>query len=576
MIYMEYTLFQAGKIYFNNVINYTDQFRYLKDTCQIYYNATRYMNHIKQIQDRDILDYNYPYPHSLYKYNRVYAHFNTLNIERRLWIATKNIHDVSRDNLSILQLLNETSKLPPTEHETLINRAIHLHEFTHSRELQNFSEHFRAYQAEDTDRNFYTNIYFKHYDVEARYTSFLVYYYLRSILAKYVNEQMNFATVFRNHIMNNTNRRNAVYYEMINTFNQSISSNSEYFCKNLTHSLSFIVYQLVRPSDTFNTALTNYIQNNEVIRLQNSIDDFVDTHKYSYLVVLFNLIHTLLYERIIHTATEELYVLKNQVMSFTKMREREIFGNYEFLKLKEYQKQITIDRFETYDLILNEYCKQPFKFVNNVPIICEQFIDEKIKSKDDFTIRSHDIKQLLNTNINLNYENIAREIEAYYNNQVFIDELMAYDGLVLDYAISLMYLEIIDDYIESEEFDEVLNSLLYNTYRFLRTNRYIGDDYYWIEGKRYIQSFLKSFLKNQILNESQYNNFKLQFIDSLDLLRQSSMDVPSREYIVNILKEIDTELIETNFLNIWQFYENMIKSTLTVNQINNVYSQYYV
>lgn len=565
-----YSLYQTGQMFFNNLFDYSKQFGFLKTSCQTFLDSVEDLSYLKYL---NASRYMYPYPYKLLSSYEILKSFNIVKIRENILTRKKYLFDMVYDQ-NILRLHYNLNKIPQTKKEMETDYAIYFHYFFEKNRLQKITDYFNTYLNERDFYDFYNIINTNLYNVNHTNQSIIFYYYIYTITSKYVNNKLSMSNhIYQNSVVDLVTREN-IYEYLKNDLSDCITADKDNISIKLTNIFSSIIYRFCNVSDKFNTYLSNYLRNHQLSVIINSIKEYNDLFKYNFLLKLNENLYKLLYGKLAYITTNDLYLIKKNIVVFqNNLKEKDICNENETLLLENFQNTVTDILFQQYELLLRIYRYDYEKFINIIPIIVSEYITNNIKTDIDHNLTPQLFKELF-SKMDLNYTSMVSQIVKLHDIPYIVDIIMENDALILDYALSMTYVEMIDEYFNSDEFNNCAEQILNNIYTHLKKENYTDDNHLWISGKESLKVFFTAFLKNSVLNDSIYNQLKLEYIGILDIIKTQSSIIPPDADIIQDLETYDQNISDFNYRQMWTFYENLTTSTLTTNYIQYRYSLY--
>ncbi|MFW6219373.1 MAG: hypothetical protein ACOC33_00765 [bacterium] len=559
---MSHNFYESLYLYFDKLFNYNKQLNDIKEYHNLCLNTISNLDHLKLfLKDNNIKYLSYFKTIETSDYNL----FNQVEIRNKTFETNNELLEKIYDS-DIIQLYSSISNMPETKKEIDIDISIYktlINEIPHSQDL---SRNFYSYISEKTYRNFYDLIYSNKQNIDIQNSSFIVYYYLYSLISSYINNRLNYIEKLRDL----TKTKYAYFNNISNDFFSEESSNS--FCDSFINILLHNTYQFSSISTTFINSTKNYVLTHQLPILKESIDDYFKSINYNLLLKLNDNIHRLLYHKVIDNVVKDCYQHRNNYLTFDQnTSERNIIFNYEFKVLNKYLISMNDISFDKYDTLLNYYRNNFDKFINIIPILSQSYIDDSIKTTKNSATTAQLFNNILNLiNINNNkLEDYVSYINQYsYFNNIFLDD----DSLIFDYAKYLTLSEHINIYIKSSQFEETIDKILYNIYKYLRNLGYVYFNQDWSLHKDVIILFIHAFLNNQLFKNNFLNDLKVEYIDIVESEINGQQNISGK---FNEFIETEKQAIKNfNYRQMWMFYENMISSTLTIHNIDKIHDKY--
>lgn len=567
-----YTLYDIGTQFYKNIFDYGQKLEYLRKTFDVFFNEFKKVMYLKQFEDEQ---YNYELPFPVLKDSKIYKDFNILNIQQ---YTIENQSELFKrmTKRDILTLRYQLSLIPNTSDD--IYNDIGFQIFTDTEidsYLFNFQEKTHTYDNDSGLQNFYNDIMINLRETNNKQLSFIVYYYLYTLISKYINSNLLFSQFVYIETIDNQDNNNLLYSNSYDMFNNLIENNKIDISYDLTNVIFYNNYRIKNITPQLKQSLQSYILNNHIPLFQEQINQYLDHNRYNFILNINSNIHNLLYGKFTQSIVDSIYDKRKNMIKFKDDDINSFRDKFEVTILNDYENRALNDtNFSDYELLLAYYRYHTTKFINIIPIISSRYINNRIKPENDHALKILSFKANLE-NIEFQFEKITQQLEsnAHNINNVF-DMLISNDGIIFDLSIIISTLDMLNDYFNSDEFNSFAETLLNDFHNYLFNQGFIQKDYDYLQNINVIKSFLGACLKEKVITHHVYSEIKNQYIDIVDQIR-NTRDL-SREYedIKNSLNNIDNEIHQINYTYMWRFYENMVNTTLTINQTQALYYRY--
>jgi hypothetical protein len=359
---------------------------------------------------------------------------------------------------------------------------------------------------------------------------------------------------------------------LYNTSNTMVSCFANFLNKSVAYEPYLIIFSnivsslIAHLSATYTSDIFNKTDQHAILPELNSILNDSNLNaainsviSVSDLDILWNQEHHNTSRNIIFSSIIEAMILENNAAKkyFDKMDELNI-QNYMFLLFL--YKFWPLKFLNTLQLIIQEYTQLVIKttnaednlFIDDTTYIAllKKFIGESNNTifghYSDNTINYSELKTYLNEKFTLN--NIQQELN---------------DNNIVRFSCSIYYLQLIDSFIKSESFSQMVKELLYDIFIYLRDAGHISYNFDWYSKYETLNIYLKSFFQAKIfesgndylfhdittnvqnLTEEIFDSENLNYSDSTELA--FSFPITNNEVVIK--EKFNTMLNDINIVN---------------------------
>ncbi|MFW6247180.1 MAG: hypothetical protein ACOC22_03360 [bacterium] len=195
--------------------------------------------------------------------------------------------------------------------------------------------------------------------------------------------------------------------------------------------------------------------------------------------------------------------------------------------IKYFLSRITPNNINKYMLLWYIYSTSSEKFINILPMITDRIVD-------DFVFKDIDKQYLTKSIVESFFKNYYKEID-FDKYTESINNVFSYNGF-LNYSANddifkmvtfLSVFQKIDEFFESDSIDDYTQNLLKNIFDRLRKSGFFPYNYNWYQDSISINFFLKTYLKNEFLNNHFLENFSNSLKEEFQVFLDN--DIPYQE-----------------------------------------------
>lgn len=168
--------------------------------------------------------------------------------------------------------------------------------------------------------------------------------------------------------------------------------------------------------------------------------------------------------------------------------------------------RITSNNLNDYMYLWFSYNRYPEKFLNILPMITKKMINDFVfTSADRLYLRENLIEGILRKYPGkINFEEYSRAI----NDTLTADNLESFlnDEKISKMALFLSVVKILDDFLNSKDFNNYIYNLLFSVFNSFKQNGYIRYDFDWYKEHITTNLFFETYLKNSFFNDKLFND----------------------------------------------------------------------
>lgn len=514
-------------------------------------------NYIRNMKYYHILcntTFFYPYNFNI-KSNSDLNNFNQLQIRQEVFDPLDKILTIIQNN-NINILFNNIKKIPLNNIEMKLELYNHKYIKNKTINVFNFS---KTYKSEKKFKNYIYDILSYNNSIDTNH-SFIVYYYINTIFSKYIETRLTYGNLLRQEIIELNKLHEHVSFNDISSLFDFQEFNNLFISISLngTYNLSTLCPSLL-------SSIQLYLQNNELDHFKETINTFFNLNNYNFINKLLNNIIKLCNEKLTNNITNSFLLVKNSYLTNNIYSEKNI-KHHENIILNNYKLNINDITFRNHKYILDFYRFDFNKFINIIQIVSEDYINTNVKGDNIYSMSPQQFESILK-NFNLDFTNFSDFLNIinpiYDNNYIVYDIILNNDSELLKYAIKLTYLEYVELFLESNEFNELIEDMLYSIYIYLKNNGIIEYHYNWLYNKCNIINFIHIWLKKEVIKDNFNIDLKLELINNIENIikypNQYINDDINLQYFNNIINNIQN----FDYKQMHIFFENMISSVLS-------------
>ncbi len=488
------------------------------------------------------------------------------------------IYNISSDNVKyLLEAIQKQHilSLKPILDSMPFRRKNYLQDFylqcTYFASLENLYDYNYYFNLKNAHIgcNHYTQLFSPSFNVFLDEGSFIQIFSLQNLFIKTFEESCNSLNKLvlyfsKNDIIN----KNTVK----NEFNDYITANLSDISKNICDLIFKTIYQYPEVSNNVIDLVAADISP-EVEKIKDIFDEFSDIYISDPVFELCQLTNTALTNILAVEITKD---LSNKQDYFDQSIVQTLIGIEEKI-IKDYRDKVTSANIKEYLFLLFYYKFSPFKFLNNVPYIIKNFVENFLKTEIDYSLDINSYEYYLSQVSNSgNLSNIKTYLETYVNNTYLVTLNHSYT--ITKFIFNLYFIEKIDTFLNSKSFKDYVENILEKLFYSLRNHSHTKYDFNWYKNNEIVNVFFKSLFRHLLTTNILFHNNWDLFDHHVNLILSNSTG--DSQYDVSF--SFDETKLEISFNNIASYYrnlaifhENHVTSTLTTELIYD-YTSYFL
>lgn len=531
---------------------------------------------IKEIDEKDYLDYdfldsygNYPkYPNdfrpivNLNKYNilEIYNAYSSSNDFLLASINNENILNYKNtlDTIPITKISNDV-RVQTIFFQDMYNGILETDQivnpfFSTSRDSYIFKQF--GYQLPSSESNF----------------SFIAAYALYQFLftnMKSILDMYNKVQVYALPYMD------AVNYTYQESLDKYIDSNLDTLTKQISEFVLNYVYKITLPTGEFFNNVQEIVKKNIDGKLRTSIKNYLRNQD---TIVLSNVkaISQGVYSKLSEILIQDL-INYTEGSSISEVINEELNDHLIKVEIEKFNKRLsnyTENNFKPYSYLIFMYNRTPLKFLNVLQLVLKFYTEHEIKLIDDYDFTEIELRSYFNTlfkksSNSINYDNIIPLLSQSITTDLISSILI--DDYTLSYMFRANMAYYIDTFFESANYDEIINSILDDVFKYLKNDLQISYKYDYYENRLLIELFLRSLLRRDILNGKMFIDRENELFELFDIYLNN---FTIRELNVDQMLQRTNQYVSSNLEKINVFFENILFTALIKTMYDNHIAYY--
>lgn len=531
---------------------------------------------IKEIDEKDYLDYdfldsysNYPkYPNdfrpivNLNKYNilEIYNAYSSSNDFLLASINNENILNYKNtlDTIPITKISNDV-RVQTIFFQDMYNGILETDQvinpfFSTSRNSYIFKQF--GYQLPSSESNF----------------SFIAAYALYQFLftnMKSILDMYNKVQVYALPYMD------AVNYTYQESLDKYIDSNLDTLTKQISEFVLNYVYKITLPTGEFFNNVQEIVKKNIDSKLRTSIKNYLRNQD---TMVLSNVkaISQGVYSKLSEILIQDL-INYTEGSSISEVINEELNDHLIKVEIEKFNKRLsnyTENNFKPYSYLIFMYNRTPLKFLNVFQLVLKFYTEHEIKLIDDYDFTEIELRSYFNTlfkksSNSINYDNIIPLLSQSITTDLISSILI--DDYTLSYMFRANMAYYIDTFFESANYDEVINSILDDVFKYLKNDLQISYKYDYYENRLLIELFLRSLLRRDTLNGKMFVDRENELFELFDIYLNN---FTIRELNVDQMLQRTNQYVSSNLERINAFFENILFTALIKTMYDNHIAYY--
>ena len=531
---------------------------------------------IKEIDEKDYLDYdfldsygNYPkYPNdfrpivNLNKYNilEIYNAYSSSNDFLLASINNENILNYKNtlDTIPITKISNDV-RVQTIFFQDMYNGILETDQivnpfFSTSRDSYIFKQF--GYQLPSSESNF----------------SFIAAYALYQFLFTNMKSILDMYNKVQVYALPYTDAVNYTYQESLDKY---IDSNLDILTKQISEFVLNYVYKITLPTGEFFNNVQEIVKKNIDGKLRTSIKNYLRNQD---TMVLSNVkaISQGVYSKLSETLIQDL-INYTEGSSISEVINEELNDHLVKVEVEKFNKRLsnyTENNFKPYSYLIFMYNRTPLKFLNVLQLVLKFYTEHEIKLIDDYDFTEIELRSYFNTlfkksSNSINYDNIVPLLSQSITTDLISSILI--DDYTLSYMFRANMAYYIDTFFESANYDEVINGILDDVFKYLKNDLQISYKYDYYENRLLIELFLRSLLRRDILNGKMFVDRENELFELFDIYLNN---FTIRELNVDQMLQRTNQYISSNLEKINAFFENILFTALIKTMYDNHIAYY--
>lgn len=531
---------------------------------------------IKEIDEKDYLDYdfldsysNYPkYPNdfrpivNLNKYNilEIYNAYSSTNDFLLASINNENILNYKNtlDTIPITKISNDV-RVQTIFFQDMYNGILETDQvinpfFSTSRNSYIFKQF--GYQLPSSESNF----------------SFIAAYALYQFLftnMKPILDMYNKVQVYALPYMD------AVNYTYQESLDKYIDSNLDTLTKQISEFVLNYVYKITLPTGEFFNNVQEIVKKNIDSKLRTSIKNYLrnqDTMVLSNVKAISQGVYSKLSEILIQDLIN--YTEGSSISEVINEELNDHLIKFEIEKFNKRLSNYTENNFKPYSYLIFMYNRTPLKFLNVLQLVLKFYTEHEIKLIDDYDFTEIELRSYFNTlfkksSNSINYDNIIPLLSQSITTDLISSILI--DDYTLSYMFRANMAYYIDTFFESANYDEVINSILDDVFKYLKNDLQISYKYDYYENRLLIELFLRLLLRRDTLNGKMFVDRENELFELFDIYLNNFTIC---ELNVDQMLQRTNQYVSSNLERINAFFENILFTALIKTMYDNHIAYY--
>ena len=531
---------------------------------------------IKEIDEKDYLDYdfldsygNYPkYPNdfrpivNLNKYNilEIYNAYSSSNDFLLASINNENILNYKNtlDTIPITKISNDV-RVQTIFFQDMYNGILETDQivnpfFSTSRDSYIFKQF--GYQLPSSESNF----------------SFIAAYALYQFLFTNMKSILDMYNKVQVYALPYIDAVNYTYQESLDKY---IDSNLDTLTKQISEFVLNYVYKITLPTGEFFNNVQEIVKKNIDGKLRTSIKNYLRNQD---TMVLSNVkaISQGVYSKLSETLIQDL-INYTEGSSISEVINEELNDHLIKVEIEKFNKRLsnyTENNFKPYSYLIFMYNRTPLKFLNVLQLVLKFYTEHEIKLIDDYDFTEIELRSYFNTlfkksSNSINYDNIIPLLSQSITTDLISSILI--DDYTLSYMFRANMAYYIDTFFESANYDEVINSILDDVFKYLKNDLQISYKYDYYENRLLIELFLRSLLRRDILNGKMFVDRENELFELFDIYLNN---FTIRELNVDHMLQRINQYVSSNLEKINAFFENILFTALIKTMYDNHIAYY--
>jgi len=557
------TLFRSYSSFLNSVYNYPKNM----ETNHLIFNNF-YTNF------NNFVDYNFT--SNLNRYP-IYGYKNQIINDMTIYDIGK-IHNISADGTNylidaidkhhILSQKNVLDKIPIIRSEFIKDYS---QQFTYFSKIEDLYDQTLFFNLKSIKpyNNFPELLFNEPFDTKLNNGSFLQYFTLQILFRQIYFNSNNFLSksiiyFTDNDIINNDN--------IIDEFDLFINIEHEVITNEIVDVILKNVYQFPAVTKSIKDKMTLDITPN-VLEIKQIFKDFVNDEIKDPVLDMSQIFNDSLANIFaVKTTTDiyknDLYFNQNTISSLVDVENKII---------EDYKNELSPINIQQYLYLLFFYKFWPFKFINIIPYIVNNYVENFLKKDTDVCIDIFDLNLNIQNIINsLNSNELINYLDENNTNSYFIT--LKNQNQNSKFTMFLYFTQKLDLFIETDQFIKYIENIVNKIYKSLSSSTHVEYKFNWFKNHKVLHAYFKTLFRKHITSNTIFNNIYTLFDNEITkIIGNTTGDEKCDTQILYEKEEIETA--NQNLINydnqIYTFFENHVTSTL-MSEISFEYISYFL
>ena len=417
--------------------------------------------------------------------------------------------------------------------------------------------------------NFYTSLQSPSYHSNLENGSFLQKYILINHLYKtlFISidslEKLNYYFLLENKL---------TQLDIKNSFESFFNLNKLDIAKEILRVISKTVYLFTNPSSVLvNTLANNILPKIEIFK--ELFFSYCDDNMKNYFFDLNRNLEKFMFYKV--SIDRILEVFDNP--DYYDQSDIESFITYEEDIIKRYFLKVNMLNLKEYLFLLFLYKSHAAKFLNVLPSVVENYINNFLKPIDEVVTYDIDILRVLNKTYNsVNFSNLANMLNIFVTNSNLIT--ICESDEIPCFVFMQYFIELFDNFLNTSIFDDYIEDLLKDIYENLYRLGHISYDCNWCENKEAIRIYFRAYLRYQLSQRLLFDDILTTYENSVYSVLSNTTGNTDYDITIDFQEQklkIIFQNIKNSSNNFQRFFENHISSTLTV-EISEDFLMYFL
>jgi len=557
------TLFRSYSSFLNSVYNYPKNM----ETNHLIFNNF-YTNF------NNFVDYNFT--SNLNRYP-IYGYKNQIINDMTIYDIGK-IHNISADGTNylidaidkhhILSQKNVLDKIPIIRSEFIKDYS---QQFTYFSKIEDLYDQTLFFNLKSIKpyNNFPELLFNEPFDSKLNNGSFLQYFTLQILFQQIYFNSNNFLSksiiyFTDNDIINNDN--------IIDEFDLFINIEHEVITNEIVDVILKNVYQFPAVTKSIKDKMTLDITPN-VLEIKQIFKDFVNDEIKDPVLDMSQIFNDSLANIFAVKITtdiykNDLYFNQNTISSLVDVENKII---------EDYKNELSPINIQQYLYLLFFYKFWPFKFINIIPYIVNNYVENFLKKDTDVCIDIFDLNLNIQNIINsLNSNELINYLDENNTNSYFIT--LKNQNQNSKFTMFLYFTQKLDLFIETDQFIKYIENIVNKIYKSLSSSTHVEYKFNWFKNHKVLHAYFKTLFRKHITSNTIFNNIYTLFDNEMTkIIGNTTGDEKCDTQILYEKEEIETT--NQNLINydnqIYTFFENHVTSTL-MSEISFEYISYFL